>query len=78
MINVTKLNGSQVVLNTDLIETVEVTPDTLISLTTGRKLMVKETLDDVIRLSIEFRQKSRSHPVPTGGAGSVFEGRDNH
>ncbi len=78
MINVTKLNGSQMVLNTDLIETVEITPDTLISLTTGRKIMVKETLDDVIRLSIEFRQKSRSHPVPTGGTGSVYEGIDQH
>ncbi len=76
MINVTKLNGSQMVLNTDLIESVESTPDTLISLTTGRKIMVKESMDDVVRLAIDFRRKSKSHPVPAGGQGSVFEGAD--
>lgn len=74
MINVTKLNGSEMVLNADLIESVETTPDTLIGLTTGRKVMVKETLDDIVRLALEFRRRSRSHPVPTGGQGSVFEG----
>lgn len=76
MIQVTKLNGSQMVLNADLIETVETTPDTLIGLTTGRKIMVKESLDQIIQLALVFRRKSRSHPVPTGGQGSVFEGDD--
>ncbi len=74
MINVTKLNGSSMVINTDLIESVEVTPDTLITLTTGRKIMVTETVEEIVRLAIEFRLQSRSHPVPTGGQGSVFEG----
>jgi len=74
MINVTKLNGSSIVINTDLIELVEVTPDTLISLTTGRKIMVSETMEEIVRLALEYRLKSRSHPVPAGGQGSIFEG----
>ncbi len=77
MINITKLNGTEIVINTDLIESVETTPDTLISLTTGRKIMVRESMDEIVRLAIAFRQKSRSHPVPAGGRGSVFEGMND-
>jgi flagellar protein FlbD len=77
VINVTKLNGSSVIINADLIEMVESTPDTLISLTTGRKVMVKESLDTVVQSVLKFREKSRSHPVPAGGSGSVFEGKDD-
>ena len=54
MINVTKLNGSELVINADLIEFIEKTPDTLITLTTGRKMMVKEELEDVIRSVLDF------------------------
>ena len=76
MINVTKLNGSELVVNADLIEYVESTPDTLLTLTTGRKLMVRENMDEVVRMVMEFRRQSRSHPVPVGGAGNVFGGGD--
>ena len=61
-------------VNADLIEFVESTPDTLISLTTGRKIMVLEELDDVVRKAVSYRTKARIYPVPTGGTGSVFEG----
>jgi flagellar protein FlbD len=74
MIKVTKLNGNELVVNADLIEFIESTPDTLISLTTGRKIMVLESLDDVVRRTVGYRRTSRSYPVPTGGTGSVFEG----
>ncbi|MGD9548728.1 MAG: flagellar FlbD family protein [Candidatus Krumholzibacteriia bacterium] len=74
MIKVTKLNGSELVVNADLIEFIESTPDTLISLTTGRKIMVLEDLDTVIGLAVGFRNAARAYPVPTGGNGSVFEG----
>ncbi|MCP4572093.1 MAG: flagellar FlbD family protein [bacterium] len=74
MIKVTKLNGREIVVNADLIEFIESTPDTLISLTTGRKIMVLEDLDDVIQRSVGYRMQSRIYPVPTGGSGSVFEG----
>jgi len=73
MIHVTKLNGTDMVLNADLIEFVESTPDTLISLTTGRKIMVKEALDDIVERIVTYRRKSVSHPVPVGGSGSVFD-----
>jgi flagellar protein FlbD len=74
MIKVTKLNGTQLVVNADLIEFIEATPDTLISLTTGRKIMVLEDLDEVIRKAMGYRAKARIYPVPTGGSGSVFDG----
>jgi flagellar protein FlbD len=74
MIKVTKLNGRELVVNADLIEFVEATPDTLISLTTGRKVMVLEALDEVIRRAVKYRSRARIYPVPTGGTGSVFEG----
>jgi flagellar protein FlbD len=74
MIKVTKLNGRELVLNADLIEFVEATPDTLISLTTGRKVMVLEAMDEVIRRAISYRSRARIYPIPTGGTGSVFEG----
>ncbi len=74
MIKVTKLNGRELVVNADLIEFIESTPDTLISLTTGRKLMVLEGLDEVIRMAVKYRSQARIYPIPTGGTGSVFEG----
>jgi flagellar protein FlbD len=74
MIKVTKLNGNGLVVNADLIEFIESTPDTLISLTTGRKIMVLEDLDEVIRLAVSYRARARIYPVPAGGTGSVFEG----
>ena len=74
MIKVTKLNGRELVVNANLIEFIESTPDTLISLTTGRKIMVLEGLDEVIQKAVGDRAKARIYPVPTGGGGSVFEG----
>ena len=74
MIKVTKLNGRELVVNADLIEFIESTPDTLISLTTGRKIMVLEGIDDVIGRAVGYRAKARNYPVPSGGTGSVFEG----
>ncbi|KIL35294.1 flagellar protein D [Cohnella kolymensis] len=49
MILVTRLNGTQFHVNALLIETVEQTPDTLITLTTGKKYIVTENSSDVIR-----------------------------
>ena len=74
MIKVTKINGRELVVNADLIEFIESTPDTLISLTTGRKIMVLEELDEVVRKAVGYRTKARIYPIPTGGTGSVFGG----
>ncbi|NLK86679.1 MAG: flagellar FlbD family protein [Clostridiaceae bacterium] len=55
MIKLTRLNGSVYVLNSDLIETVEATPDTVISTVDGKKYVCKEPVDEVINRIIEFR-----------------------
>lgn len=60
MITVTRLNGSRVTVNAHLIETVEETPDTIISLTTGNKLIVKEKTAEVIELIQAFLQPNRN------------------
>lgn len=43
-------------VNADLIETVEATPDTVITLTTGHKLIVQESVDEVVRLVVAFKR----------------------
>ena len=56
MIKVTRINDSELVINSDLIEFVEAIPDTMISLTTGKKIMVKESSDEIVRRVAEFKQ----------------------
>jgi flagellar protein FlbD len=56
MIPLTRLNHVPLVLNSDLIEHVEVTPDTVITLTTGQKLMVLESAEEVTSRVIAFRR----------------------
>lgn len=56
MIHLTRINRVPLVLNSDLIEHVEATPDTVISLTTGQKLLVLESPDDIIERVIHFRR----------------------
>jgi flagellar protein FlbD len=56
MIRLTRINRVPLVLNSDLIEHMESTPDTVIALTTGQKLVVMESADEVIEKVIEFRR----------------------
>ena len=56
MIEVTKLNGTKTLVNPDLIETVESNPDTVIAFTTGRKIIVKETRQEVNNLVKSYRK----------------------
>jgi len=56
MIRLTRINRVPLVLNSDLIEHVDATPDTVIALTTGQKLVVMESADEVIQKVIEFRR----------------------
>ena len=56
MIEVTRLNGTTVLINSDLIETVEETPDTVISLTTGGKFIVKESRQEVKNLVKSYKR----------------------
>ena len=54
MIQVTKLNGQTFVLNVDQIETIEGTPDTMITLTSGRKYVVREAVDELLQRIADF------------------------
>jgi flagellar protein FlbD len=68
MIWLTRLNQSQFVLNADLITHVEVTPDTVINLTGGQKIVVMESAQDVIDLVIRYKQAViQGPPVVHGG-----------
>ncbi len=56
MIFVTRLNRTEFVINADLIENVEATPDTVITLTTGKKLVVTESPQVIIERVVAFKQ----------------------
>ncbi len=56
MIHLTRINRIPIVLNSDLIEHMESTPDTVISLTSGQKLLVLESPEEVVRRVVVFRQ----------------------
>ena len=57
MIKLNRLNGELIVVNNDLIETIEETPDTVITLTTGKKLLVVESVDEVIEKAARFKNQ---------------------
>jgi flagellar protein FlbD len=57
MIAVTRLNGQRFVVNAELIRYIEKTPDTMITLSSGDKFMVKESLDDIVRLAMEYHRQ---------------------
>lgn len=63
MICLTKINGKEFVLNTELIKFMEDVPDTLITLTNGEKIFVLETKEEVILKVLEFKRMTRSVPV---------------
>jgi flagellar protein FlbD len=57
MITVTTFRDTELVINADLIESVEKTPDTIITLTTGKKLMVKQTVEEIVEAVVAYRQR---------------------
>ncbi|MBZ5591367.1 MAG: flagellar FlbD family protein [Acidobacteriia bacterium] len=56
MIQLTRLNRIPMMLNSDLIEHIEITPDTVITLTTGQKIVVLEPAHDVVERVVAFRR----------------------
>lgn len=57
MITLTRLNGQPVMLNCDLIESVEANGETIITLTTGNAVVVREPLDEIERKVVAFKRK---------------------
>ena len=58
MIELTRLNNRLLVVNSDLIKFIENTPDTVLTLTTGEKVVVSESCAVVIEKVVEFRRKA--------------------
>jgi len=65
MIRLTRLNHVPLVLNSDLIEHIDVTPDTVITLTTGQILRVRETAEEVVDRIVGFRRRIFLAPEET-------------
>ena len=57
MITLTKLNGHSMILNSDLIKTAEASPDTMLTLINGEKLIVREDLDEVMERVLAYRAR---------------------
>jgi flagellar protein FlbD len=72
MIRITRLNHTPLILNSDLIEHIDMTPDTVIALTSGQKYMVLETAEEIIERVVSFRRSLLRHqppqPAPVPGA----------
>jgi flagellar protein FlbD len=64
MIRVTRLDGASIVLNCDLVQWIEETPDTVVVLTTGERVLVRESADELARRALEFKRA-----VAAGAAG---------
>lgn len=56
MIKLTRFNSNMLTINAEIIETIEETPDTVITLTNGKKYIVQESIDEVIQLIIEYKR----------------------
>lgn len=72
MICLSRLDGREVWLNEDLLLTVEGTPDTLLTFTTGARVLVREPVDEVVDRIVAFRRRVIGEPrLPGDGDGNV-------
>lgn len=78
MIQLTRLNHVPLIVNADLIEHVEVTPDTVVALTTGQKFMVLESAEEVVDKVIQFRKAILSSSPCPFKTPQITGGRADH
>jgi uncharacterized protein YlzI (FlbEa/FlbD family) len=71
VIQLTRLNGNPIALNSDLIKFVENAPDTVITLINGEKIIVRESSDDVIHKILDFRRAVMAGLPSWGGGADV-------
>jgi len=57
MIKMSRLNGQEFYINSDLIEMIETTPDTVITMLNGKKLIVSESVDEVVERIVHFKAR---------------------
>jgi flagellar protein FlbD len=58
MVTITRLNGTALTVNAEMIETLEATPDTIVTLTNGKKLVAKESVPELIERIVEYRRRT--------------------
>ncbi|MFC1538589.1 flagellar FlbD family protein [Candidatus Latescibacterota bacterium] len=63
MISLTRLNDSVLVVNSELIEFIEAMPDTIITLTTGQKILVKESVEEIIEMVKQYKRDIYQYPI---------------
>ena len=63
MIQVTRLNGSELTLNAELIETIEATPDTVIMLMNEHRWVVRESVDEVVERVVAYKRRIHAGPL---------------
>ncbi len=66
MIKLTRLDGERFVLNAELIRYVEARPDTFITLTNGERLVVQESMDEVLHRAIDYQRSKHLFPPAVG------------
>lgn len=65
MIKLTRLDGEHFVLNADLIRYVERRPDTFVTLTSGERIVVAESMDEVVERAVQYQQQKHFMPMPS-------------
>lgn len=65
MIKLTRIDGEPFVLNAEMIRYVEKRPDTFITLTTGERIIVGESMDEVVDRAIRYQQQKHWMPMPS-------------
>ncbi len=63
MIKLNRLDGEAFILNAELIRYVEARPDTFITLTSGDRVVVRQTMDEVVDLAVEYQQNKNLFPT---------------
>lgn len=71
MVRLTRLDGTPLVLNADLIRFIESLPDTYVTLTNGDRIIVRESVDAVMDRAVEYQQTKNLLPPSHGGQAAL-------
>ncbi len=66
MVKLTQINGEQITVNADLIEAIEKVHDTIVTLTTSRRIRVREEVDEIIDRVVEYKRRIHSPDLSRG------------
>ena len=77
MIFITGINGTVAAINSDLIEHADANPDTVITLTTGNKFVVRETLNELVAKVLAYRRSVAAPAYPATGSSAPVGGSEH-